>query len=182
MFILSGIITGVISGIVASGIFFLVLLCFRPKVKISDEICRGDGYYLIKVVNHTKSMLKNLNYTLHIYETLGDGIFRLEHIKPRKRALFCIDKYDKSDMDANYAVCFSYEIPEEFLLNTGNKLVFNFLADHALSNTSACIKKEYTYDDIIEGVFETRTSTKIIRNRIKNAYDTPNLKESVAST
>lgn len=161
---------GIVSGIVASGIFFLTLLLVRPKITVSNQICYdGESLYRIKVVNRTKAMLKNLNYTLQCYETRGDGIFYLKDIKPYREKEFYIDKYDRKDENASYAIRFSYEIPEECFLNDTNKLVFTFLADHTYSNTSVCIKKEYFIkkegggSDIVTGIFETGLSTKILR-------------------
>ena len=160
------IITGVVSGIVASVIFFAVLLLIRPRIEISDDISYDeDGVYWIKIVNLTRSMLKNLKYTFHCYETLGDNIFHVTHIEPNKKSLFFIDKYRRKDEDAKYAVAFSYRIQENLLRETTNKFVFIFLADHAVSNTSSCIKKEYSQYNIISGNFETGKSMKIIRRK-----------------
>jgi hypothetical protein len=161
----SSAVIGIISGVVASIIVFLVLLLIRPKVIISSDICRGDNDLCrIKVVNCTRAILTNLKYTLQCFTTRGDGIFDTTNIKPEKEPLIFIDKYDKDDEDASYAIRFSYKIPASCYLNDGHtKLVFTFLANHAYSNTSICIQREYTYNNIVHGIFETGKSTKIIR-------------------
>lgn len=164
----SSIIIGIISGIIASMCFALFLLLVKPKVRISDHICveneGGKGIvYRIKIVNHTSAMLTNLKYKLGYCEMYDDGIYTYTEIEPRKSMLMSIDAYTKEG-NSDYAVRISYDIdPTKYLLKDNCKLEFTFMADHSLSNTTTCIKKEYYAKDIVEGVFQTDESIKIIR-------------------
>lgn len=165
----STILTGVISGIIASMCFSLFLMLIKPKVKISDQICAeeenaNDVVYRIKIVNLTLAMLTNLRYTLHYCKMHGDGISTLTEIEPRKTPIISIDRFNFKKDHTDYAVRISYDIDStKYPLDDKCKLEFTFIADHALSSTTKCIKKEYHKDDIVRGVFESDKSIKIIR-------------------
>ncbi len=163
------ILTGIVSGIIASMCFSLFLMLIKPKVRISDHICAeeedaNDVVYRIKIVNLTFAMLTNLRYTLYYCKMHGDGISTLTEIQPRKTPIISIDPFSLKKSNTDYAVRISYDIdPVKYPLNDKCKLQFTFIADHALSSTTRCIKKEYYKDDIILGVFESAKSVKIIR-------------------
>lgn len=166
----TAILTGIISGIIASICFSIFLMLIKPKVKISDKICvenegTKDIVYRIKIVNKTFAMLTNLRYTLYYCKMHGDGISTITEIEPRKTRLISIDPFNLKKDNTDYAVRISYDIdPEKYPLNEKSKLIFTFIADHSLSSTTKCIKKEYYKDSIVSGVFESDRSVKIIRN------------------
>ena len=165
----SSIITGIVSGIIASVCFALFLLLVKPKVKISDQICvenegEKDAVYRIKIVNCTFAMLTNLRYVLAYCEMHGDGINTIIEIAPRKSHLISIDRFNLKKDNTDYAVRISYDIDtSKYPLNDKHKLEFTFIADHSLSNTTTCIRKECFAKDIVAGVFESDKSVKIIR-------------------
>lgn len=159
-------IIGVISGIVASIFFTVILLLVRPKIKVSDKICCDDNHvYRIKVVNKTCFMLTNIKYKLYYCRIHGDGITTMEEIQPRKSSpIIHVNKYSIFDKDANYAFRISYNIDfEKYPIDRNTKFEFVLIADHSLSNTTKCVNKDYCGEDIIKGVFESGQSTKIIR-------------------
>lgn len=160
---------GIISGIVASIFFTLILFFIKPKITVSDKICccidsNNNKTYRIKIVNRTCFMLTNIKYKLFYCKIHGDGITTIQEIEPRKSPIICIDKYNFFDKEAKYAIRISYDIDfEKYPINENSKIEFVFIADHSLSNTTTCVKKEYVADDIIEGLFESKKSTNIIR-------------------
>ena len=159
---------GVVSGIVASAFFTIILFLIKPKIKISDKICcetyQGKDIYRIKIVNHTPFMLTNIRYKLLYCKMHGDGITTIEEVVPRKSPVICIDKYNIFDKEAKYAIRISYDIDlGKYNIDEDSKFEFVFIADHSLSNTTTCVKKEYFSENIINGVFESGMSTKIIR-------------------
>ena len=157
---------GVVSGIVASMFFTVILLLVKPKIKVSDKICydSDNKIHRIKIVNKTCYMLTNIRYKLFYCKIHGDGIITIEEIEPRKSPIICISKYDFFDKDANYAYRISYDIDfNKYPMDKNTKLEFIFIADHAVSNTTKCVKRDYFEEDIWEGVFESGASTKIIR-------------------
>lgn len=158
--------TGVISGLIASGVFSMFLAMIKPKIKLSKQICLepisgNKKVYRIKVVNMTLSMLTNLKYSLHYHEMHGDEISTVTEIEPYKKPIVSISGYSLKNTD--YAIRLTYDIDSEtYPLNDKSKLVFTFIADHALSGTTKCIKEEYTLNEIKEGIFETGKSVRII--------------------
>ena len=161
------IVSGIISGFVASFMFFMWLCLIRPKVDVSKEVTveevDGKVYYRVKVVNLTRAMLTNLRYSLYYCKENRDTLVKMHEIPPKSTKLACIAAYDKKDKLNEYAVVFKYEVnPEEMPMEEGCKLVFYFLADHGVSNTSACIRKSYYKDDIVRAVFARGKSTDIV--------------------
>lgn len=169
MSILQQIIYSIITGIIASIVFYLILFTIRPRVKLSDVICisgSSDKFKIakIKVVNLGRSMLMNVNYTLHYCVNYDDGLIDMTEIHPRKSSLSTISKYSHKNTD--YAVRITYEIPNEhYPLLENAKFVFTLQVTHPLSNTSKCIKKEYCKDDLKNGEFESGKSVKFISHR-----------------
>ena len=72
-----------------------------------------------------------------------------------------IDKYSKSDENAEYAIRFLYRIPPHIRISDG-WLEFSIRANHGFSGTSACVKRKYGSDDIVSGIFETGISMRIL--------------------
>ena len=164
------ILIGILSGFIASAIFFIVLFLVRPRLKISNDICKrntnlNEIIHQIKIVNLTRSMLSNLHYSLQYEVSNGDGTSNVTEIKPSKSCLFYIDKYSRKDKDANYAVRISFDIDETIhKLDNNSCYTFTFYAQHGFSNTTSCIKKKYMKCNIRKGVFETGKSIKIINS------------------
>jgi hypothetical protein len=165
-------ISGVISGIVASLMFFLALLLVRPRITISENICRGtDGKYRVKVVNHSRAMLKNPRYLLESHTPRPGGNFDAKPIEAcRKDSVLFIDKYDRRDSNASYAVIFSYEIPDALLSSETCDFEFVFIAEHAFSNTTVCKKRKYTCSDFVDGSFKSGKTTTIARSERQQAF------------
>lgn len=159
---------GVVSGIISSICYTIFLLTIKPRIKISNQICcekKGNdkAIYRIKIVNRTFSMVTNLRYSLQYCQMHDDGISLMEEIKPRKSPIISIDKNNFKKDNTDYAIRISYDIDlNKFHLDDKSKLVFVFIAEHALSNTTTCIKKEYYKKDIQVGMFESDKSTKIL--------------------
>ncbi len=157
-------ITGVVSGLVASACFFFFMLIVRPKIKIADKLCKdpeNNHIYRIKVVNKSRAILNNLHYSLHYCVDKGDGIKEVEEIPPRKTTLSFIDKYRSFGKCDDYAVRISYDI-EKYVLDSNSVLEFSIMANHSLSSTMSCKKKVFRADDIQIGHYETGKSMRII--------------------
>jgi len=161
---MSELITGIISGLVASAVFYTFLLLVRPKIQVSGKACKAiedETLIRIKVVNRTRCILTNVKYALNFCQSSGDGVHHVEEILPYKTRLEFIDRYSKTDENAEYAIRFSYKIPSHIRISKG-WLEFSIHANHGFSNTSACVKTKYESADIISGIFETGTSMKIL--------------------
>ena len=163
---MSEIVTGVISGLVASAVFYIFLLLVRPKINVSAKVCKAsedeNGTFIkIKVVNGSFWALTNVKYTLDFCQSSGEGVYHIEVIKPHKASLEFISKYSWKDANSEYAIRFSYIIPPHIRISEG-WLEFSIQGNHGFSNTSACVKKKYENADIVSGIFETGTSMKIL--------------------
>lgn len=160
-------IIGVVSGVVSSSIFFVVMSCIKPRIKVSKLICRSvensKVIYRIKVVNLTRAMLTHLQYSLFFYEDDGKMVSNVFKISPAKEMLTHIDAYKGNENYSDYAIRITYEFDEDkFPLNERTKLVFTIFAQHTFSNSVACVKRVYSSQNVEMGKFETGKSTKII--------------------
>ena len=158
-------IVGIISGVVASIMVYIFLLLVRPKIYVSDKICKtvenGQTIFRIKVVNKTRYMLTNVKYTLNYCEKSGDGVHNVKEIPPLKTPLIFIDKYSRKDVNAEYAIRFTYPAVSD-IITEQCWLEFSIYANHGFSNTTACVKKKYDAVNISPGIFETGTSMRIL--------------------
>lgn len=167
MDIVATIISGVISGLIASLIISLVLIRIKPKILISSQLCRhvGDGAYSVKIVNLSRSHLLDVKYVMRICTQRADGIIEIDEIPSLKEPLESISKYDEKDLDASYALRFSYDLEEHFprLEEDGCYFEFTIRARHSMSNAVAFAKQRYKKNDRLEGQFETGVSTRIVQ-------------------
>lgn len=163
------IISSVLTGIIASIVFYFVLFLIKPRIKLSDVMCidsESDEYRIIKikVVNLSRSMLMNVNYTLHYCVDYEDGLTDITEIPPKKPPLSTFAKYTRKNTD--YAIRITYEISNDsFPLCDNVRLLFTIQTTHPISNTSKCIGKDYRKDDLKRGTFESGRSTKFILRR-----------------
>ena len=169
MYIRDTIILGVVSSIIASLVFYLLMVLIKPKFIIADKIClkkvnNDEWDYIIKVVNLTHSFITNIDYSL-IYCIEGkDGLKDIQTIKPHKEIIRNISKYSHKNTD--YAVRLTFRInKEKYVLNENSHFIFTFQAYHSFSNAMKISKKVYGKDDLHEGIYETGKSTKILSNR-----------------
>lgn len=163
----NGLLIGIVSGIVASICFSLFLLLVRPRIKVSSEICKDpneENLYRIKVVNRSRFILNNLQYSLHYCIVTGDGIKQVQELKPRKSPLSYVHGYKKTG-STDYAVRLSFFIDQSIYPFDNAVLEFGIMANHSLSNTMCCKKVTYTSASIQEGFFETGESMTIIRSQ-----------------
>lgn len=156
--------TGVVSGLISSALLYFAMFRIKPKVVISENICRdcAEKNFAIKIVNHSRVNLVDMKYALHHCRRYSDGRGTLTEIAPCKSRLEFIDPYSKLDEHSDYAVQITYGIDDNVNLGSNDSLIFNFYAKHALSGTSTFMTKEYRASNIQCGRFETGTSTKIL--------------------
>ncbi|MCH5297798.1 MAG: hypothetical protein J1E85_09020 [Ruminococcus sp.] len=164
-------IVGIISGLVSSFCFFVIIFLIKPKIIVADKICKNivgnDVIYKIKIVNKSHAMLTNLNYSLYYKIEGKDGVHEIFEIPPSKSPIVFVDKYDRNDTDADYAVRISYNVDaSQFPIKDNTKFVFNLIASHSTTGSAKSVVKEYKAENIIEnGLYETGKSVKIINKR-----------------
>lgn len=168
--IFQSIISGVVSGIIASMCFTLLLFIVKPKIKILDHICMSKGQnnsliYKIKIVNKSLVMVTNINYSLRYIEMNGDKISKVSEIQPRNSPILVLDGFNRSHKKekTHYAIRISYNIdPAIYPINNDKcRFEFIFLGQHSITNATVYIKKQYYYYDIWKGIFEEDDSVNI---------------------
>lgn len=175
-FDINSLITGVISGIVSSIIIYLLVFQVKPKIKISENISHDldendNSVYRIKIINNSHFALFNLNYSLHYCDKQPDGIIHIVEIEPLKNSLYYISPKSYFDEDNKHAVRISYNIDEnKYPLGENSYLRFAIIATHSFTNTTSYTEINYTKDNIINGVFETGDSLKIISVKYKSRH------------
>lgn len=168
----NSLIIGIISGIVSSVIIYLLVFCVKPKIKISDDIARytdenDNDVYRIKIINKFYFSVFNLNYSLHYCCKQPDGIIHIIEIEPQKSSLRYISPKRCFDKDNKHAVRISYNIDEDkYPLDENSYLKFTIIATHSFTNTTSYKEANYNKDNIIDGMFETGDSIKVLS--IKN--------------
>lgn len=163
------IIIGIVSSIIASLVFYILMILIKPKFVISDLICLAKQddeyiYYKVKVVNKTRTYITNIKYSLAYCEKEDDGITYFQIVPEIKSQLLNLGGYSKDNTD--YAARLEFKLKKEKYKLSGNSFfIFTFQANHSFSNAMKIKTKKYRLNDVREGKFETGTSTNILSNR-----------------
>lgn len=157
------IITGIISGIISSMLFYIFIFGIKPRIDISNQIClerhSDRNIYVVKVVNKSRTFITNVKYQMILCKKSNDGNVSITTIHPLKEPMVNIDKYLKKTTD--FAVQISYEMDEK-LFDKNSYLEFTFEAYHSFSNAMRVKQKKYTIKDVQKGRFETGKSMIIL--------------------
>ena len=160
------IILGIISSIIASIVFYLIMIFIKPRFIISDKIgcTKVDNEYVdyvIKIVNTTHAYITNIDYSLLYCIESDDGVVEIKIVEPLKTPLKNLDKYTKKNTD--YAYRITYRIKkEDYPLNENTYFEFTFQANHSFSNAMKIKKSIYRKGSIMSGIFETGKSVKVL--------------------
>lgn len=165
--IITTVIMGIVSGVISSIIFFFILRGMKPKIKISDCIlCQDKGderIYIVKVVNETKSALTDLFYSLEVHKVSEGGVIDAEHIDTAKKMFRHIERYDKTDVNATYAIRISFSDKQKIEITDKSYLLFTIFATHSLSGRTVYSKKTYKSTDLkFNCIYETGLSVKVL--------------------
>ncbi len=159
---------GIISGVVATILCFLVAALVRPKIKISSDFCirkttSGKTYYHIKIVNLSLTMLTDVKYTMYFRERAADGNIRAISIQPVENFCF-ISPYRIKGKGKEYAVKLKYIIDESKIeLTDDTELVFDIFATHNISKNVKHKRMIFKKDNGIEnGTFQKGKSLEVI--------------------
>ena len=158
------VVAGIISGLIASGVWFIIVKTVKPKVEISDCICKKKWkkrkcIYQIKMINLSKVMITEVRVSFQFFAKQQNGNFVACELKPIDDSFNTIDRYRKEDkMGDGFAIIMQYSIDEHrFNIDNANqnKFVFEFSARHGLSGTVIYKKVEYNnVNQIKEGSFK----------------------------
>ena len=165
--LLDTIVSGIISGIMASFCYAMVMFLVRPRIKISEDIAKWRDVYYVKVVNKTFSTITDLDYSLYYCVHHADGVSTTTEIKPIKEKLILISKNNPLRKKySDNALQLTYKIDmNKFPLNDEDRcLEFHVLGNHCFSNTKKCVKQIFFRKNVKEGIFETGNSVNVLVN------------------
>lgn len=165
----SNLAAGIVSGVIASLLIYLMVYRIRPKILLSNKLCYNpkSNVLQIKIVNKSNCCLTDVIYHLHFAHRSADGLCTIDEILPHKPRLEFFEAYSRNDKDANYAVRMSYPLQDEFNPNSDKYsrdgyFIFTCYAKHSVSGTTTFVKQEYQQKDIQCGKFEMELSTRIL--------------------
>jgi len=122
----------------------LILSRFKPKIDISSKMAggistkTGETVYRIKIINRTRASITDIRAQLHIYknyQTATGEIWKSDAIELTQSDPISVDKYDKKDVEANYAYRFlTYEdLDKKWNDDRTQFLRFRIFARHSFS-------------------------------------------------
>lgn len=169
--------TGVLSGLIAAGVFFLILRVFKPRIEISDKIVRqiitSEGkievLYKFKIINKTRSNIENVSIDLFLMEDFFNGSAknyrtkRLELAQPEFK--FLTGTVEKNKEIHNNCVQMTIREPLEELWN-GSREWLHVQIDSTHSKSGRRKVHVKTYKDptncIVEGKFDSGENFTIL--------------------
>jgi hypothetical protein len=170
-------IIGIISSLIASGLFLALLFCLRPRISISSKIARvttpeGEKRFVIKVVNRSFYKLIDVNVEFVILiprTTSGGNNLKLEKLTLINDKIWFIDKRDNylstKSKYASYAVQFTCKDDLDEKWNSdGSSAHFKVICRHVLSGFSSVCTQQF-FDkptDIVTGRFKHGKCLEII--------------------
>jgi hypothetical protein len=147
---LENLFIGVVSGVVASAIFLLLLFTLRPKLVFSNLIAdpEGGAKFVFKILNKSKYAALDLEIQVSIvtpYATPGgETVWAHQDISLRKNTLFELPRFSKNDIEAKYALRFSTQQNLRSICNSASEyVVVKVKARHGLSGFSRVFSKKY---------------------------------------
>jgi len=162
-------------GLITSGIFFVILSRFKPKIDISPKIAQGVStktgvtVYRIKIINRTRAPITNIRAQLHIfksYQTATGEIWKSNAIELKRSDPIGIDKYDKKDKSASYAFRFlTYDDLDEMWSDDSSQFLrFRIIARHSASGFGGFFFRDYRLkrNSIKEGEFSKGNTFEIV--------------------
>lgn len=186
-----GLLSGIVSGLISSGMFWYFFYAKQPIFQISDEIAKvhlnGKDIYVIKVINKTNAKLKDVKFkfqlaTVEVVEPKKPSRISLDNIKiglkEEQTQIMIVNEYIEKKKrangdDADYALQFRIGVDLESLcqstLPKQSYLLFTIYGTHSISGFGAAAEKTYgTYSNpinkcIVAGEFENGDSMKIIK-------------------
>lgn len=158
------IVTGLVSGLMASLIFVVLLNDLRPKLRISPVIVRGKDRnggdrLFVKVINDTKADLIQPTATLHAMTVNGPGERDIAQRLPlaADTPMIIARKNHKKRGETPNAYVFSAPIgeTEQAKIDRNNSIRFRIVAEHPISGVKKIFEQIYPLDkdNPVEGRF-----------------------------
>lgn len=144
--LMTNILIGVVSGIVASITYAFCKALLRPRIDIWDFVCvnrNNDGrrFVVVKLVNRSRVRVVDINCRMQYYQRLSDGSYRSIELDPIFTTQPAFERYVNDNNERNaaslYAVQIGYWIADDNVrLAPEDKFVFSFMGTHSVSGTT----------------------------------------------
>jgi hypothetical protein len=170
---LSGVI-GVISSLVASGVFLLAISKLRPKLFVSPKISKtkddkGNTVYFVKVINRTRYPVIGVNVRMYLatpQNVSGGTAYKHRAIELRMPNVMELSPFDRKDKDAKYAVRFTVAEDLDALWSQDEtaRVRFQIYATHSLTGFGKAVDQFYYQKrtDLVDGEFKFGNSLEIV--------------------
>lgn len=146
-----GLVTGVVSSLVASTLYLLAYAHFlRPAIEVSPYIAMskrdGELGYAFKIVNRSRYPAVNIQFRVSVTRPISvpDGtVYVNTPVNLLSDSVFELEKFNRNDKEARYAwrIRTTDNIEELWDEANGGYVTFRVLATHSLSGLS----KAYTH-------------------------------------
>ncbi|MDD4991617.1 MAG: hypothetical protein PHR83_05215 [Paludibacter sp.] len=147
------IVTGLFTSLISAILFLYILSLLRPKIEISPEISKSISLtnklkYTVKVINKTRFDVYDIKAQLHIIrkcQTPSGEIEKSELIELKRDDPFILGKFDKKDVNADYAFRFVTYIDLESIWTDDNNdiLKFRVICKHQISGVLGYFQQKY---------------------------------------
>ena len=149
--ITGSILLSILSGLVASGVFLLVLSKFRPNIEISPFIAREKDakgkFFAFKIINKSpRSCISvKVDASLAKRKNVEEGHMNwTTHLLLKQAEVFEIAKYDPKDPEADYAWRFVTEEDLDTLWHSAADTIrFAVIATDSLTGFSRAFERKY---------------------------------------
>ena len=167
---IANLIIGAIGSLIASALFLLLLLRFRPNLEISPSISKptydGQTIYSIKVVNRGSRDVVRLSAELLMVEpqVVKGGIGKkILQFALSKNEWFALTPTTEHDGEAAFEFITNEKIEFEWEQRPNSYLIFRVYAQDSLSGFTKVFSNKYfsKTDDIIVGRFGFGASMEI---------------------
>jgi len=175
----NSIIIGSTTGIITSLVFSLILLLLKPSIRISDNIAKFDGKYVLKMTNNSwffdlLDVHVSLIYEEHFHVDNGINVRTTEVKLKRNEFMYIPGRFWERDTAGFAQLFMTEERLEERIAENSNMYVLQVYARHSFSNFCKIKRKKYLTPDCIKdgkfkrgdnfGIFEPNTVTEEEKN------------------
>lgn len=165
---------GVLSSILAAGLFLYILSRLKPKISISDVISKNktkenDTEYKIKIINHGKRDAINLKMEVSLMinkNVFGGVVYNSQQLTLKKSEWFILPSYKANDKEARYALRITIleDLEKIWSDDSTQYLRIKVFAQDEMSNFGKVFEKEYRTirNSIKEGSFAFGDTMKVL--------------------
>lgn len=161
--IMISLLTGIVSGFVASWLFLSHTKRKLPEISVSDDMIMDTDpetdqcSLAIKFVNKSPNSLVNLTVSIFGSVYQNDEKSMVHYHKISEKNIPFVSKFDRSDKQAHYAVTATLPIVEalEDLVKKYDDVTVKIIGLEAFYGTYATVSKSYLLSDVKKGyIFE----------------------------